>query len=130
MLVKNILNEQITKSIRAMLIKILTNLYVDDHPYTLIKMARSFKAYKCNEDLEDNNAKQTNEFDEYLLEEILSYYQSYFSAFASQVFGSSSVKEFEIEMIRSCKFMLKLGLLTDNSGNYMVEFIHSLFGFL
>ena len=130
MLVKNILNEQIPKSIRAMLIKILTNLYVDDHPYTLIKMARSFKAYKCNEDLEDNNAKQTNEFDEYLLEEILSYYQSYFSAFASQVFGSSSVKEFEIEMIRSCKFMLKLGLLTDNSGNYMVEFIHSLFGFL
>ena len=100
-LVESIVNEEIPKSIKAMLIKILTNLYVDDHPYTLIKMTRSFKAYNNNEESETYKAKQTNEFDQDLLEKILSYFQSYFSAFASQVYGSSSVKEFEIEMIRS-----------------------------
>lgn len=59
-LITNIVNDEIRPSLKGMLIKILSNLYVDDIPYEFAKMNRCFSAHTSK--IKDRKFK-VNEFD-------------------------------------------------------------------
>jgi hypothetical protein len=131
LLIKSITNNKIPQKLRGLLIRILTNLYVDDGPFSFKKMERCFKAYEPQSLYSDTKNKHINNpFNEDLREDLLNYYKDYFSEFADYRKEIKNVKRFEIELIRCLKFMFNFEMVDFSEIEEKFEFIKHAFGFL
>jgi hypothetical protein len=100
-LIVNIIDESIPKSFRACLIRILTSIYIDDHPHSLIKMSRCFKAYQSAEEyLGDTNFQRSEDLTPENLNLLFNFIRNYFYAFAKTARGPSYVRAFEMELVK------------------------------
>lgn len=130
-LIQNMTDERTPKTLRASLIRIFTSIYIDDHPHSLMKMSRCFKAYESADDyLGDSNFERSDELTAEDLEGLFNFINHYFYAFAKEARGASSVKAFEMELVKCCKFMLKFGIFTYRNDTFQVDDIDDLFSFL
>lgn len=130
-LIQNMTDENIPKVFRASLIRLFTSIYIDDHPHSLMKMSRCFKAYQSadnymDDSLYDRSPEMTSED----LDGLFQYINHYFYAFAKEARGPSFVKAFEMELVKCCKFMLKFGIFTHRNEGFQINDIDDLFSFL
>jgi hypothetical protein len=124
-------HEDVPKSLKASLVRIFTHLYIDDHPHTLMKISRCFKAYQRADDyLNETEFKRSEHLSSEDLEKVFIYIHDYFYRFAKVATGQSFVKAYEMELVKLCKFMLKFGIFTYRNNIFQIDDINDLFSFL
>jgi hypothetical protein len=116
---------------RACLIRLLTYIYIDDHPHIFLKLNRCFRA---NRSVDKYLHELPFERSEFLssdnLEKLFMFILDYFYAFAKEERGASSVQAFEMELVRCCKFMLKFGIYTHRNNQVNINDLADLFNFI
>lgn len=124
-------HEDVPKSLKASLVRMFTYLYIDDHPHSLMKMSRCYKAFQpADEYLNESEFARSQELSSEDLEQVFKYIHSYFYRFAKVATGQSFIKAYEMELVKLCKYMLKFGIFTYRNGEFQIKDIDDLFSFL
>jgi hypothetical protein len=61
---------------------------------------------------------------------LFDYIQEYFYSFPRVAKGASSIKAFEMELVKCCKYMLKFGIFTNRNDTFQIDDVDDLFSFL
>ena len=113
-LVNTIMFPGVDTRLKAFMIRMLSFLYIDAEPNTLVTNNRCFNGYLAAEDVY-KQATENNQNEEYVIEkynQLFIYFNDYFKNISHRNVRDDKVTDYDVEVIKCTKLMLKYGLVT------------------
>ena len=129
-LIKNIVSDHVYNGrVKAGLMRLFTNLYIDDDEHTEIRYERCYRVDEEHEDSFRVTSKVTKEDFDKLFVWIKRAVRAFFET-KSRGVSSLTENTFWMNLIYMCKLLLRFGLYTHRSGENGLEDLNEFSGFI